>query len=261
MSFDRVATIYDETRALPPDVMERIARRVVAATHAAPATRFLEIGVGTGRIALPFVGRGYPYVGVDISTLMMDRLRSKLPPRAQNVTLLEGEATNLPVEDASVDVVLTVHVLHLIPDWKTALQEARRVLRPDGYFVEGHDWSVPGDPGDAIRSQWRALVEQTGTKLRRDHGTARAVEAELTRQGCRTAVYRVAQWEQELRPIRLLDEQRNRTYSLSWDVPEDVLKAVHEKMVVWARETYGDIERPLRSRYEFMLSVSRFPED
>lgn len=76
MSFDRVTSIYDATRALPRDVVERIADRVVATTYASTNTRFLEMGVGAGRIALPFVECGYPYTGVDVSAQMMNRLRS-----------------------------------------------------------------------------------------------------------------------------------------------------------------------------------------
>jgi hypothetical protein len=47
ISFDRVAEIYDATRAVPDDVLERVADRVVDATRAGPATEFLEPGIGT----------------------------------------------------------------------------------------------------------------------------------------------------------------------------------------------------------------------
>ena len=259
MSFDRVASIYDATRAVPDGVIARVADCILAATRAGPDTKFLELGIGTGRIALPFIERGYAYTGVDISRRMMDRLRAKVPPDRENLSLLEADVTDLPFPDGSFDVILTVHVLHLVPEWRKALDEARRLLVPYGYFVEAHDGSLPGDPGDEIRRRWRTLVEETGTRLRPDYGTARALEAELTAQGCRTAVYRVAQWEHELRPIDLLEEQRNRVFSLSWDVPDDVLAAVHQKMLGWARERYGDVHRPITAHEEFMVSVSRYP--
>jgi SAM-dependent methyltransferase len=260
VSFDRVAHIYDATRGLPPGVVDLIADRIVAATHAGPQTQFLEFGVGTGRIALPLIERGYPYLGVDISEQMMAQLQDKAPAEATNLTLLEANVSDLPLPDDSVDVVLTVHVLHLVPEWKQALKEARRVLRPDGYFVVGQDWSVPGDPGDEIRRQWGTFVEETGTRLRPAYGTERNLKAELTQHGARMSVYRVATWERRFRPIDLLEEQRNRTFSLSWDVPDDVLAAVHERMLAWAKERYGDPERELSARFEFTLSVSRFDE-
>jgi ubiquinone/menaquinone biosynthesis C-methylase UbiE len=258
VSFDRVASIYDVTRALPAGVVERLVSRVVAATRAGPHTQFLEIGVGTGRIATPFVERGYDYTGVDISRQMMQQLKAKAS-HAGNLRLIEADVTELPFPDGSFDVVLTVHVLHLVPEWKRALQEVRRVLREMGYFVQAHDASVPGTAGDEIRRTWRQLVEAAGVSLRSEYGSWQAVDTELTAQGCRTAHYRVARWSQEFRPIDFLEGQRSRTYSMSWEVPDDVLISVHERMLSWARQQYGDVRRSLSSEYECFVSVSRFP--
>jgi ubiquinone/menaquinone biosynthesis C-methylase UbiE len=44
--------------------------------------------------------------------------------------LVLADATRLPFRDASADVVVEVHVLHLVPAWKQALRELRRVLAP-----------------------------------------------------------------------------------------------------------------------------------
>lgn len=260
MSFDRVAGIYDATRALPADVVERVADRIVAATNANPATQFVELGIGTGRIALPLIRRGFPYIGVDISTEMMARLREKVGEDVANLTLIQGDITDLPLPDDSADVVLTVHVLHLVPEWEQAVKEARRVLRPDGYFVAAYDGSTPGGMGGVLRAQWRAFVEETGTELRPDYGTRDSLDVLLTEQGARTTVYQVAHWERTFPPIELLEEQRNRTHSLSWSVPEDVLIAVHERMLAWAGERYGDLEKPVSTGWESLVSVSRFAE-
>jgi ubiquinone/menaquinone biosynthesis C-methylase UbiE len=154
---------------------------------------------------------------------------------------------------------LTVHVLHLVPEWKKALQEVRRVLRPMGSFVRAHDASVPGSAGDQIRRTWRQFVEAAGVSLRPDYGSWQAVDTELTAQGCRTAQYRVALWTQEFRPIDFLEAQRSRAFSMTWEVPEAVLSSVHEQMLSWAREQYGDVRRSLSSEYELVVSVSRFP--
>src|SRR5581483_8300610 len=116
MSFDRVADVYDATRALPAGVPDAIARRIEEATYAGPGTRFLELGVGTGRIAEPLIAAGYPYTGVDISADMLARLRAKAG-NAPNLTIAEADITNLPFPDDSFDVALTVHVLHLVSDW------------------------------------------------------------------------------------------------------------------------------------------------
>ena len=72
MSFDRAADFYDTTRALPVDVHDRLTTMLLTELSARPLC--LEIGVGTGRIALPLVERGVSMIGVDIAPKMLRRL-------------------------------------------------------------------------------------------------------------------------------------------------------------------------------------------
>jgi ubiquinone/menaquinone biosynthesis C-methylase UbiE len=258
-NFDRVADIYDATRELPAFVPDRIADRAVAATRATPDTRFLELGVGTGRIAMPFLERGYSYTGVDISERMMDRLRAKIHDEHVNLTLLNADITRLPFEDATFDVVIGVHILHLVPEWQHALREACRVLVPEGYLLLGLESAAPDDPGNEIRRQWHTFVAESGAVVPTRGGNALAIESQLTEDGVYSTVYRVAHWEEDLRPITLLDEQRQRVFSHSWDVPDDVLEGVHQRMLQWTTERYGSAETLLRSEREFLLTVHQFP--
>jgi SAM-dependent methyltransferase len=257
-SFDRVAEVYDRTRELPRGVPERVADRVIAATRVSQRSRFLEVGVGTGRIALPFLERGYRYTGVDIAERMMDRLRAKVRDREVDLTLVNADVAAMPFESGEFDVVMAVHVLHLLAEWRAALKEMQRVLSPDGSLVLGYDRTLPGDPAGEIRGRWNDLVTEAGVSLPDWGGRWSAVDAELSAAGAYTAVYRAAAWESDFRPIDLLEEQRSRVYSRAWEVPDDVLEAVHRRLVAWVTDTYGPPEQPVRSRSEFMVSVSRF---
>jgi ubiquinone/menaquinone biosynthesis C-methylase UbiE len=79
VSFDQAVSHYDETRGLALGVAEQIRDAIVQFTQVQTATaRLLELGVGTGRIALPFIEAGYDYIGVDISLAMMDQLKQKV---------------------------------------------------------------------------------------------------------------------------------------------------------------------------------------
>jgi ubiquinone/menaquinone biosynthesis C-methylase UbiE len=260
INFDRVADIYDATRTLPEGVDEAIADAIVAATNAGPATRFLELGVGTGRIALPLIRRGFPFTGVDISEQMLDRLRRKAG-NTPNLTLIQGDITQLPLPDVSQNVVLAVHVLHLVPDWRQAFSEALRVLTPGGYFIYGGN-SAPdaGDRGDwgQIRSEWGRLVREMGAVTSPRHAEWPDIQEAVTEQGGRIAVYRVASWMREFRPIDLMERMRRQTFSASWSVPPDVLEAVHAKLLAWGKETYGDLEATIAEPEEFLLHICRF---
>ncbi len=257
-NFDRVADIYDATREMPGFVFDRMVDRVVAATRATAETRFLEIGVGTGRIALPFLERGYQFAGVDISERMMDRLRAKVGGRNLPVTLVRADITQLPFEDASFDVVLGVHILHLVSDWQRAVREARRVLAPTGYLLLGYENSPPDAPSNELRRQWQTFVREAGIPLSGRSGNWDAIQADLIEGGSYAAVYRVAQWEEAVVPRTVLEEQRNRVFSQTWEVPDDVLETVSARMGVWATDRYGSLDTVLRSESEFLITVHRF---
>jgi ubiquinone/menaquinone biosynthesis C-methylase UbiE len=255
ISFDRVADIYDATRGLPDDVSERIADRIVTATDATPETRFLELGVGTGRIALPLVKRGFPFTGVDISEQMLARFREKSGD-APNLTLITSDVTELPLAAGSQDVVLVVHVFHLIPEWRKALDEARRVLAPSGYFVWGGNEMPPEHPGGRIRRQWTSIVRELGGELRPRYGDWEHMQAVITESGGRTACYRATVWSRAFRPIDLLNALHERTFSAGWEVSQEVLDEAHERLSRWTREEFGDLETPLEAQEEFMVFVS-----
>jgi SAM-dependent methyltransferase len=258
VNFDRVAAVYDATRGLPDEVSERVAEGIVQAIHATPETRLLELGIGTGRIAIPLAGRGYTYTGIDISAEMMGRLREKA--NLPNLSLREGDITTLPFEGGSFDAVLAFHVLHLVAEWRQALGEARRVTVPGGYFLLGGNDVPPDDPATIIRVRWRELASELGTEPRPPHGSLEHVEAELTEQECWLAMYRVARWRRDFAPSELIELLHRRTFSASWDVSDEVMDTVNERLLAWARETYGDLEHPVRSESEFALVAARWPD-
>src|SRR5207237_9534694 len=69
VAFDRAASFYDQTRTLSPEAAKRVTD--LLSDELAGVERALEIGVGTGRIALPLVDAGVRLVGVDLSAPML----------------------------------------------------------------------------------------------------------------------------------------------------------------------------------------------
>ena len=96
--------------------------------------RTLEVGVGTGQVALPLHHAGVAVVGLDLARSMMDRLIHKAGGRAP-FPLVHGDATRMPFVDGSFGAAYLRWVLHLIPDWSTALREVARVVRPSGVLL------------------------------------------------------------------------------------------------------------------------------
>jgi ubiquinone/menaquinone biosynthesis C-methylase UbiE len=100
--------------------------------------RVLEIGIGSG-LNLPFYGPQVEEIlGLEPAARLIAMARSAAGRSKTPVTLVAGSAEAIPVDDNSIDTVVTTWTLCSIPDAVGALGEMRRVLRPGGQllFVE-----------------------------------------------------------------------------------------------------------------------------
>ena len=103
-----------------------------------PGETVLDLGSGAGIdvfIAAKAVGLEGRVIGVDMTPEMLERARlNAARSKFGNVEFRQGEIEALPVEDGSVDVVLSNCVINLVPDKRRAFAEIYRVLKPGGRF-------------------------------------------------------------------------------------------------------------------------------
>jgi ubiquinone/menaquinone biosynthesis C-methylase UbiE len=136
--YDRFAAGYDQWWA---PVLAPSARRLIERLDddvRAGATELLDVGVGTGNLAIPALERwpGVRVTGVDASREMIGAVealvRDRLPGARQRFTGQVAFAAEMPFPDASFDAAMSSFVLQLVPSRAKALREIRRVLRPGG---------------------------------------------------------------------------------------------------------------------------------
>ncbi|HTC09033.1 MAG TPA: class I SAM-dependent methyltransferase [Acetobacteraceae bacterium] len=128
--------------AMRQDVLVPLRRRVIGAAEG----RVLEVGVGSG-LNLGLYGAAVrAVIGLEPSPELLRMARARAVAAAVPVELLEAVAENVPLQDASVDTVVTTWTMCTIPDAPRALAELRRVLRPGGalLFVEHGRAPEPG---------------------------------------------------------------------------------------------------------------------
>jgi arsenite methyltransferase len=101
-----------------------------------PGSVVLDLGCGAGTdllIAAQMTGPAGCAIGVDMTATMLDRARSSAAEMGLgNVEVHESLIEALPLDDASVDVVISNGVIDLVPDKEAVLDEIDRVLRPGG---------------------------------------------------------------------------------------------------------------------------------
>ncbi len=203
ISFDRVASIYDKTRRLPNEVMKKIVQVLVEELRGQKT--ILDIGVGTGRFANPLQESGFEVVGIDISRNMIQNAREKGVSR-----LLRCDTCFLPFTDAYFDAVLSVHVLHLISDWRAALKEVCRVTRNELFSV------VQMSKRNPISEAYEELAKERGYHIRHVGLGERQLTEMLKPARSVLAASMVSRADDHLVYLG------QRAYSRQWRVPEDV---------------------------------------
>jgi ubiquinone/menaquinone biosynthesis C-methylase UbiE len=136
-----------------------------------PGERVLEVGPGTGYYTLPVADWLGPEGSLDVFDLqheMLDHTMRRAGERGlANITPTQGDARQLPYDDAIFDAAYLVTVLGEIPDQAAALAELRRVLKPTGRLVIGE---LFGDPHMVTVGALRERGEAAGLRFERRVG-------------------------------------------------------------------------------------------
>jgi SAM-dependent methyltransferase len=236
LSFDRVADRYDETRVYPAGVPERIAEAL--GEHFPKGGRTLDIGVGTGRLAVPMKAFGFDIVGVDVSRGMLEKAAGKGLEQ-----LLLADARALPFRDRSFKSSISVHVTHLISDWERAVVEIGRV-------TEERYASVVTEREGCQLEDLRRTYEDSCAELDCEVGHPGLREKDLAGRIDPIAVLEIADGRDTVGVKDVLERYRARIYSDLWDVPDEV----HEHAMRRLEEVYGPRDR-LERREKISLVI------
>ncbi|KKG13013.1 SAM-dependent methlyltransferase [Methanosarcina sp. 2.H.T.1A.6] len=106
--------------------------------------KVLDVGTGTGFLALLFAEMGHEVTGIDISAGMLEKARSNSDNMGLEIDLFHGDAENLPFEDGHFDLVVSKYLLWTLPEPSCAIREWKRVLKPEGmiFAIDGN-WFDP----------------------------------------------------------------------------------------------------------------------
>jgi len=271
LSFDRVAGRYDATRGYPAEIARQIAAGLIRLGELPPQAAVLEIGIGTGRIALPLLEQGVNVTGVDIAPQMLEQLdknyretveavRQGTPDQAWGTLVTRrADMTALPFADGAFDAVIAVHVLHLVPQWRQALDDALRVIRPGGSFLLGQDVTATDAVNFQIQDKWLQIVRELGAQPERvgAHGYGEILEALGTR-GLAPQEETLATWTKMQTPRSVLRYIADRTWSQTWGITDPLFADSVQRLETWVKLRYGAaLDTPMSEQLSFKAARAK----
>lgn len=245
VSFDRAASYYDQTRIFPPEITA--AMPAVLEQEFTGLGGIVEIGVGTGRFALPLASAGIDVTGVDISIGMIEQLLSKASGSARPHLAL-ADATQMPFADDSFGGGLVVHVFHLIENWADAARELARVVRPGGRIIVDLGSADPNRPGG-----WRGMARELEDRFRTESGVTRRhpgieniadLDAVLGEAGAVGRDLDPIVGTMQIAPGILIKTFELGAWQWTWQIPEETRARVAASITRWAEAEYGELDSP-----------------
>jgi ubiquinone/menaquinone biosynthesis C-methylase UbiE len=239
VNYDNAVEYYDATRGYRDGVVERYRDALLESTESDFSTRFLELGVGSGLIAQPFLRAAQDYFGIDLSRGMMRLIPGKLGG-SQYPRLAQSDARFLPFAAASFDIVHAVRVFHHLPDWRDCIDEARRLLRTGGALVIVEN-IPPADadppPWGIVQDKWDEILRGLGVGNGIRHGiwlTDESMSEYIRSTGATAKTVDLLRYlEKPVSPRIMVARRVARMFSSDWRLPEAVHREAARELGDW----------------------------
>lgn len=196
--------------------------------------------------------------GIDISQEMLAQFRQKFNGTPPNLNLIHADASHLPFPDNSFDVILTVHMLHAVSDWRAFLDNINRVLKPGGFYLNCQ-WITP-----AARKQFEdyfrvIMSKYEGTKQESKRIVIQEINVEeyFHTRGVKSNYFVPSEWTVKNTVRELLGFFRSRAYGLCWQVPHETFHKIMNELEEFCIKHYGSLEKVLSSKAKFEIWAYR----
>jgi ubiquinone/menaquinone biosynthesis C-methylase UbiE len=223
-------------------VAERISEAgelIVERSGAEPGMELLDVACGTGNATIPAAREGARVTGLDFSPDLLAIARERAADAMVEVDWVEGDAQELPFDDASFDRVVSVFGHMFAPDHERTAAEMRRVTRPGGTIAIGC-WTPEG----SIARMFRTIAELVPPP---PGGTPPIL------------------WGTEAHVRELLGDGDFERHEIEWE--DESVESYAQFMLesfgplLNARETLGEREAELDERFRRFLETENLSED
>lgn len=240
INFDRVAEVYDRTRAVPMEtitILTREINNILQTTFGSPPYQILSLGIGSGRVERYISSPNNHLFGIDISELMLKELKKK--STVENISILQADACNLPFR-GKFHLTIAVHVIHLIQYQEDFLNE---IIRASKMVIIGDVFTNAYQ--SRLYSYFLDILSTLGWIKQESKSISDYLETAMMKQG-----FEVEEFSETINVFQthasIFESLQKRYFSWLWDVPEPIyqqaMKLLEQKIRdenINLNESYG----------------------
>lgn len=212
----------------------------------------IDAGVGSGLVAQRLASLGLNVVGFDFNESMLAALAART---SGSLPYGLADVCALPLRAASAHGVVMTNVVHLLRDWRSAVTEAARVLRPSGALFVGLGNGGTSEVAAVINTHFRSLVPTAPAEAFGPASEAEFLEA-LMDGDLVVGEPLVAREELRRTVGSTIERLQHNVFTWPPEVPQQVLDAAAEDSRGWAKARFGSLEFEYDVHVEFRLVVA-----
>lgn len=158
--WDADAATYDLSASHHPStaLVRAVWARTLERMLPPPPIRVLDVGAGTGFLALLAARLGHRVTALDLSARMLDRLRAKAAAEGLDVEVVEGPADQPP--DGGFDAIVERHLVWTLPDPGATLARWRAAAPTGRLALFESAWGAAADPSEALKARARKILRR-----------------------------------------------------------------------------------------------------
>ncbi|MHA1202538.1 MAG: class I SAM-dependent methyltransferase [Candidatus Heimdallarchaeaceae archaeon] len=255
INFDRVAGVYDRTRAVPMETIEILVREInknLLVTFGSPPYQILSLGIGSGRVEKYLSSTNNHLFGIDISELMLKELKKK--DVAETISILQADACNLPFR-GKFHLAIAIHVIHLIKDHKEFLNE---IIRTSQMAIFGDVYTDAYQ--SKLYSSFLNILLTLGWTKQESKFKNSYILTEMSKHG-----FEVEEFSETISTSQthasIFESIKKRYFSWLWDVPEPIYQQAIKLLEIKIRNEEINLNESYKTTSSVKLQVFKKLDD
>ena len=255
INFDRVAEVYDRTRAVPietKDILIREINKKLQTTFGPPPYQILSLGIGSGRVERYLSSTNNHLFGIDISELMLQELKKK--GGVECISILQADACNLPFR-GKFHLAITIHVIHLIKNQEEFLNE---IIRTSQMAIFGDVYTDAYQ--SKLYSSFLNILSTLGWIKQESKSKNSSIVSLMSKHG-----FVVEEFHEAINTSQthasIFESLEKRYFSWLWDVPEPIYQQAIKLLKIKIRDEKINLDESYRTTSSVKLQVFKQLED